>query len=98
MIISLTGKAVNFPIDLGNHFPPLHTRNPLASNFLTISRIGAVIQRLPTGILLFVPPFLLSRVNLLEAMIFIKVPRNLALPDLALVISVFSTDNSSLRV
>ena len=71
--------------------------NSCSSSLLKISDIGAVMCRLLDGIRCLIPSFLqITRWGpLSEAIRFIFIPRNLAWSDLALVISVFSRDNSN---
>ncbi len=108
--MSLTGRRVNFPTDRGLHVEPVLDlesfrifRKPLEDNLFTISRIGAVIHKLPVGILCLLTFFgfirdlrLLNKVEPLseEASLLMKVPRNLARSFLAFVIRVFSEDRS----
>ena len=98
MTRSHSGRFINFCIALALNIPSLSLHiKPSCSSFLHISRIGAVIQRLPPGILfLNLALVLFVRVVPFTHSFLIKVPRNFALSVLALVIKVFSSDNSSL--
>ena len=99
MIRSLIGNATKPPIDSGFHlFSSFLFKNPFAASLSTSSRIGAVISKFPVGILVLTPFLVLTKVvPSFEAVLFMKVPRNFALPQRVLVISVFSTESSSFR-
>ena len=97
MTRSHSGIDMNFGIALALYTPFLSIHmKPSFSSFLHISRMGAVIQRLPPGTLLLnlALEFFVSKVPFTHSF-FIYVPRNLALSVLALVIKVFSSDSSS---
>lgn len=88
------GIGIIFLKDWGNHFPFFIFRNPLSTSRFMMSGVCTVIQVLPVGILL---PFIHLTPPLLEAILLIKTPRNLALSDRAFVIRVFSCESSNLR-
>lgn len=97
-MISFTGNCTNLAMGLGYHLWLLIVRNPFSTNLLTSSRMGADIQMIPVGVLLLNSfRFDVNKVLLLDAVFVMKVPKNFALFSLALVIRVFSNDNSNFR-
>ena len=71
----------------------------MSSSLFTKWAIGAVIQILPAGSLLFFPRVLVTRrVPLLEAILLMSTPRNLARWALVFVIRVFSRDKFRLSL
>lgn len=100
--MSRVGRGVRFEKDCGSHLLLVSFRNFLSVSFLMISGMGIVIQRLPVlilrvGPLSFLFPLMITAL-LLELILFIYTPKNLALWALALVIRVFSIDSSNFRV
>ena len=84
-------------MDVGRQTVVSLVRNPFPLNFSTISGMGAVIQSPPVGVLLLSPSFVFMTLfcPLLDAILLMYVPKNLALSLLALVIKVFSCDRVS---
>lgn len=95
-MISWMERGISLEIDLGLQIPSFSSTKPLSAIFFIRSLIGAVIHTLPVDILLSISLYLIIlAVPRLEATLLIWIDRNFALWDLALVMSVFSSESSS---